>query len=62
MSNRRYDLTEYVMGHDGMWHATKFDGTCVCGMGRASPLEYNDTDEIFAQCLPCLVRLWRRTA
>jgi hypothetical protein len=59
---RFYDLTEYVFGHDGMWHVTRHDGTCVCGMGRASPLQYRDDDEAFTQCLDCLVRLWRRTA
>jgi hypothetical protein len=57
-----YARTEYVTGHDGMWHATKRDGTCLCSMGRARPPTYDDSDEAYAQCLECLVRLWRRTA
>ena len=57
-----YALTEYVTGHDGLWHVTNRDGTTICVMGRAQPPVYDDSDEVFATCVKCLVRLWRRTA
>lgn len=61
-SFQRYDLTEYVTGHDGLWHATKRDGTTICSMGRAQSPVYDVSDEAFATCVECLARLWRRTA
>lgn len=57
-----YALTEYVTGHDGLWHVTRPNGTIICSMGRAPSPIYVSDGKVFATCVECLVRLWRRTA
>lgn len=40
-----------VLGHDGVPHNVRADGTTLCGMGRASPVEYGDEP---VTCMACI--------